>query len=65
MIDDQARSAIRLLAYHVEQLIRRSHHDVPENAAESLLEVRQLRDSLQPPTETPITLDYQGQRDES
>lgn len=55
LIDDKARSAIRLLAYHVERLIQRSHHDAPENAAESLLEVRQLRDSLQPPSETPAT----------
>ena len=60
MTDDLARSAIRLLAFHVENLLLKSHAD-----SEAMLEVRQLRDSLQPPTETPITPDGEGQRHES
>jgi hypothetical protein len=60
MIDDLARSAIRLLAFHVEQLLRKTNTD-----AEAILEVRQLRDSLQPPTETPITPDSRGVPDEA
>jgi len=60
MTDDLARSAIRLLAFHVENLLLKSHAD-----SEAMWEVRQLRDSLQPPAETPITPDRQGVPDEA
>jgi hypothetical protein len=54
MIDDRARSAIRLLAFHVEQLLRKMNTEAKwsgDTNSEAILEVRQLRDSLQPPTE--------------